>query len=135
MKRLPLVLVAACVAFAAMTLTSALGAGTAQPGKLAFEDRIAPHATTSVTIVVHRAASFSVRFRVWPTNGRTRVYLTGATAPKGGPLLDTKGVGCDGAAGSWVCEGSYEPLPPGTYTFRIRHDASVVGHVELTVLW
>jgi hypothetical protein len=127
------------IAFAvtvAAVLSSAVGAGAAQPGKLTFEDRIAAHATTSVTIVVHRSAAFSVRFRVTPTSGRTRVYLTGATAPKGIlPLVDTKGGACSGAAGSWVCSSAYEPLPPGTYTFRIRHDAAVAGRFELNLSW
>ena len=126
----------AIVVVAALAGALLLRPSAAAPkSKLTFEDRIAAHATTSVTVVVRRAAAFSVRFRVSPTNGRTRVTLTGAKAPKGGPLLDTKGVGCDGAAGSWVCEGSYEALPPGTYTFRIRHDASVAGSVELNVSW
>lgn len=135
MKRSPFVLAIVSLGFAAVTLTPALGAGSAQPSKLVFEDRIAAHATVSTTVVVRRAAAFAVRFRVSPTSGRTRVYLIGATAPKGGPLLDTKGIGCSGAAGSWVCSGSYEPLPAGTYTFRIRHDGPVGGRFELSVRW
>lgn len=136
MSRLLLVLVTACLLPAAITLTPALGARAAQPGKLAFEDRIAAHGTSSVTIVVHRSASFSVRFRVTPTSGRTRLYLTGPTAPKGIlPLVDTKGGSCNGAAGSWVCSSAYEALPAGSYTFRIRHDAAVAGHFELNLTW
>ena len=67
-----------------------------------------------------------------------RLYLLGAHAPKGGPLIDTKTYDCDGAAGSWYCKGSYEPLPRGTYTFRVVFASSAPtnpGGLELTVNW
>ena len=69
---------------------------------------------------------------------RYRVYLLGMHAPKRGPLIDTKTYHCDGAAGSWYCKGSYEALPPGTYTFRVVFATSAPtnpGGLELTITW
>ena len=71
-----------------------------------------------MTIQTHRAAAFKVLLRV-PTAGRAKLFLLGKTAPKGGALIDTKTYACDGAAGSFYCKGSYEPLPKGTYTWRV----------------
>ena len=42
--------------------------------------------------------------------GRSSSSL-GKHAPTGGPLIDTATTACDGAAGSFYCKGSYEPLP------------------------
>ena len=86
-----------------------------------------------------KAASFRVLLRV-PTQGRARLYLLGAKAPKGGPLIDSKpsaysGGPCEGAAGSFYCRAAYEPLPRGTYTWRIVWKGQVTAPVELTVRW
>jgi hypothetical protein len=98
-----------------------------------------------VTISTHRAASFSVRLRV-PTAGRAKLYLLGTHAPKGGPLIKTSNTSwnsaaCQGAAGSFYCTASYEPLPKGTYTWRVtwtstsKRGPKMPAHVELTVRW
>jgi hypothetical protein len=42
---------------------------------------------------------------------------------------------CDGAAGSYYCKGSFEPLPPGIYTFRVVRTSGFGTHVELTAGW
>ena len=91
-------------------------------------------------ITTHKAASFRVLLRV-PTQGRAKLFLTGKHAPKGGALIDTKTHACQGAAGSFYCKAAYEPLPKGTYTWRVTW-VSVVqagpkmpAHVELTVRW
>ena len=88
------------------------------PAKVYFEDTVPSGSSSSVTIQTHRAAAFKVLLRV-PTAGRAKLFLLGKTAPKGGALIDTKTYACDGAAGSFYCKGSYEPLPKGTYTWRI----------------
>jgi hypothetical protein len=127
---------AVLAAAAAIAAPAALAAG----GKLYFEDRVPSGKSTSVTITTHRAASFRVLLRV-PTTGRARLFLLGKKAPKGGSLIDTKttgpGSGCEGAAGSWYCKASYEPLPAGTYTWRIVWvgKPKAPAHVELTVRW
>ncbi len=94
--------------------------------------------SSSVTIQTHKAASFRVLLRV-PTQGRAKLFLFGKTAPKGGPLIDTsptaQAPACEGAAGSFYCRASYEPLPKGTYTWRIRWLGKGQAHVELTVRW
>jgi len=59
-----------------------------------------------------RVEAFRVVLRV-PTQGRARLFLTGTTAPRGGPLIDTKTFACEGAAGSLYCRAAYEPLPEG----------------------
>jgi len=109
-------------------------------GKVAFEDTIPSGGSSSVTITTHRAASFRVLLRV-PTAGRAKLYLVGKHAPKGGPLIATSNTApsgaCQGAAGSFYCKGSYEPLPKGTYTWRVTWVGSpkAPAHVELTVRW
>lgn len=119
------------VALAAM---AAIPATALAAGKVFFEDTIPAGASSSVTIKAHKAASFRVVLRV-PTQGRTQLFLSGKTAPKGGPLIDTKTHACEGAAGSLYCRAAYEPLPKGTYTWRIRWLGKKPAHVELTVRW
>lgn len=111
-----------------------LPAAALAKGHVFFEDTIPAGKSSSVTFTVHRAASFRVLLRV-PTQGRAKLFLTGKTAPKGGPLIDTKTYACEGAAGSYHCRASYEPLPRGTYTWRIRWNGVQPAHVELTVRW
>ena len=135
-----LVLLAAIVLAVALP-AMAQGAG---PAKVFFEDSIPSGSSSSVTIVTHRSASFHVLLRV-PTAGRAKLYLLGKKAPKGGPLINTssvkEGSGCQGAAGSYYCKASYEPLPKGTYTWRItwvsvvQQGPKMPAHVELTVTW
>jgi hypothetical protein len=88
----------------------------------------------SVAVTTHRAAAFKVLLRV-STQGRTQLFLTGKHAPKGGALIDTKTFACDGAAGAFSCKASYEPLPAGTYTWRIVRKAGAKEPVTLTVRW
>ena len=109
-----------------------------------FEDSIPSGGSSSVTVTTHRAAAFRVLLRV-PTAGRARLYLLGKNAPKGGPLIKTSNTspntGCQGAAGSFYCKASYEPLPKGTYTWRVTwvstpfQGPKTPAHVELTLRW
>ena len=135
-----------------LALAVAAGTGVARaatgspgsPGKVYFEDSIPSGRSSSVAIVTHQAASFRVLLRV-PTAGRARLYLLGKRAPKGGPLISTSNTSpspaCQGAAGSFYCRASYEPLPKGTYTWRITwvstpgQGPTMPAHVELTVRW
>jgi hypothetical protein len=98
---------AACVA-----ATIAIPATALAKGKVFFEDTVPAGKSSSVTIKTHRAPAFRVVLRV-PTQGRAKLFLLGKTAPKGGPLMDTKTYACEGAAGSFYCRGSYERLPAG----------------------
>ena len=124
-----------------VALAAALVASLALPviahakgARVYFEDTIPRGRSSSVTITTHRAASFRVVLRV-PTQGRAKLFLTGKHAPAGGPLIDTKTYDCEGAAGSFYCRGAYEPLPKGTYTWRIAWTGLIPAHVELTVRW
>jgi hypothetical protein len=127
-------LAAIAVALAALiTASPAAAAG----GKLVYDDVLPKNGTRQVSVTVHRAAAFRILLRT-STQGRTKLYLLGKHAPKGGPLIDTKTYKCDGAAGSWYCKGSYEALPAGTYTFRVVFTSSVPtnpGGLELTIRW
>ena len=123
-----LVLLAAAVAAFAIPATALA------KGKLFFEDTVPAGKSSSVTITTHRTASFRVVLRV-PTQGRAQLFLTGKVVRKGRLLIDVKKYGCEGAAGSSYCRGAYEPLPKGTYTWRIRWLAKMPAHVELTVRW
>ena len=109
-------------------------------GKLFFEDTIPSGKSTAVSVTTQKPASFRVLLRA-PTTGRAKLFLLGKNAPKGGPLIDTKTYACEGAAGSFYCKGSYEPLPKGTYTWRLtwtsvtKRGPKMPAHVELTVRW
>ena len=119
---------------AAVVTAVAIPAVALAAGKVFFEDTVPAGKSSSITIRTHKAASFRVVLRV-PTQGRGQLFLSGKTAPKGGPLIDTKTYACEGAAGSFYCKASYEPLPAGTYTWRIRWLGKKPAHVELTVRW
>ena len=105
-------------------------------GKVYLEDSMPKTSSTQVTVTVRKAAAFKVLLRT-STQGRTRLFLLGKHAPKGGALIDTKTYACDGAAGSYYCKGSYEALPAGTYTFRVVFVGTTPqpAHLELTVRW
>jgi hypothetical protein len=103
-------------------------------GRVFFEDTIPAGRSSAVTITTHKTASFRVVLRV-PTQGRAQLFLSGKTAPRGGPLIDTKTYACEGAAGSFYCRAAYEPLPKGTYRWRIRWLGRRPAHVQLTVRW
>ena len=103
-------------------------------GKLFLEDTVPAGKSSSVTITTHRTASFRVVLRV-PTQGRAQLFLTGKAVRKSRLLIDVKTYGCEGAAGSSYCRGAYEPLPKGTYTWRVRWLGKTPAHVELTVRW
>jgi hypothetical protein len=123
---------------AALVPAAALGVSK---GKVFFQDSLPSGRATSVAIKTHRAPSFRVLLRV-PTAGKATLYLLGKHAPKGGALIHTSNTsptssGCQGAAGSFYCKASLEPLPKGTYTWRLRWVGTppAPGHVELTVTW
>ena len=111
-----------------------MAAGAATLAKVTYEDTVPRGGTGQVSVTTRKAASFRVVLQV-PTQGRARLYLLGAKAPKGGPLIDTKTYGCGVATGSFYCRGAYEPLPAGTYTFRIRWSGPIAAPVTLTVRW
>ena len=124
--RLSVVALAAVAAFALP--------GVAAAGSLHLEQHVAPQSSVQVTIVVRKSASFSVLLRT-RTQGRTQLFLLGKNAPKGGPLMDTANTACEGAAGSFYCQGAFEPLPPGTYTFRVKRPSGAGANIELTLRW
>ena len=123
------VLVAALSLVGLLALPAAAGAGSVD-----LRQHVGPQGTVQVTVVVRRSASFSILLRT-RTQGRTQLFLLGKNAPKGGALMDTATTACEGAAGSFYCSGSYEPLPPGTYTFRVKRASGPGANVELTVRW
>jgi len=108
--------------------------GAASAGSVQLEQFVSTGGTVQVSVVVRKAASFSVLLRT-RTIGRTQLLLIGTHAPKGGPLLYTATTRCDGAAGSYYCKGSFEPLPAGAYTFRVVRPSGFGTHIELTVRW
>jgi hypothetical protein len=122
--------------FAALALVFGASVALAAGGKVAFQDTVPSGKASSVTINTHHAASFKVLMRV-PTAGRAKLFLLGKKAPKPGLLIDTKTFGCQGAAGSFICQASYEPLPKGKYTWKIAWVGTPKkrAHVELTVRW
>ena len=123
-------LLVAVLVMAMVLPAAALAAG----GRIFFEDTVPAGKSSYVRFNTHKAASFRVLLRV-PTQGRGQLYLLGKHAPKGGPLIDTKTFDCEGAAGSFFCKAAYEPLPKGTYAWRIRWLGKQPAHIELTVRW
>jgi hypothetical protein len=121
--------VLALLSAAALSLPVAADAATVH-----LEQFVTTGGSVQVSVVVRKPASFSVLLRT-RTVGRTQLVLLGKHAPHGGPLLDTATMHCDGAAGSYYCKGAFEPLPAGTYTFRVRRPSGFGTHVELTVRW
>src|SRR5262245_28269722 len=111
MRRL---VVLAVVSGACVLVLPALG----RAGSVHLEQYVASGSSVQVGVVAGKHAPCSVLRRT-RTIGRTQLLLLGAHAPKGGPLIDTNTTACEGAAGSWYCKGSFEPLPPGTYVFRV----------------
>jgi hypothetical protein len=109
-------------------------ASAAFAASVTYDDVLRLGKPVSVTVTTHRPAAFRVLLRV-QTQGRTQLVLTGKTAPRGGPLIDTKTTRCDGAAGSYYCKGSYEALPAGTYRWTIRRVAGPKENVTLTLRW
>ena len=99
-----------------------------------YDDTAAVGKPVTLTVMTHRAAAFRVLLRV-RTVGRTRLFLVGKHAPKGGPLIDTKTYACDGAAGSFYCKAAYEPLPAGTYTWKVVRVSGAGEPVTLTLKW
>jgi hypothetical protein len=126
--------VRAPVLLAAVVAAVAIPATAVAKGKVFFEDTIPAGKSSSVTFETHKAASFRVVLRVL-TRGRAKLFLTGKPAPRGGPLIDTKTHACEGAAGSFFCRAAFEPLPKGTYTWRIDWLGNKPAHVELSVRW
>ena len=133
------------VFLAAVSIALLVPAVALAKSQVFLEDTVPSGGSTSVTITTHKSASFSVKLRV-PTAGRAKLFLLGKHAPKGGPLIKTSNTsgqsgGCQGAAGSFYCTASYEPLPKGTYTWRItwvsvtQTGRKMPAHVELTVRW
>jgi hypothetical protein len=122
--------VLAVVSGAAVLALPAVG----NAGSVHLEQYVASGSSAQVGVVVRKHASFSVLLRT-RTVGRTQLRLLGAHAPKGGPLIDTNTTRCDGAAGSWYCKASYEPLPPGAYVFRVIRRSGFGTNIELTVTW
>ena len=121
----------AFVALAAFAFPAVAGAG-----KVYLDYSVPKVGSTQVTINVRKPAAFKVLLRT-STQGRTKLFLLGKHAPKGGALIDTKTYACEGAAGSFYCKGSYESLPAGTYTFKVVHSGTGPQsvHIELTVRW
>jgi hypothetical protein len=111
-------------------------AATGSAGTVHYQNVIGSKGTAQMAVKVFKPASFHVLLRT-STHGRTRLYLEGPTAPGGGPLIDTSTTSCEGAAGSFYCEGSYEPLPRGVYTFRVEYRGTTpeTAGIELTVRW
>ena len=134
------------VLLAVVSLALVVPAVALAKSQVFFEDTIPSGSSSSVTITTHKAASFRVKLRV-PTAGVAKLSLLGKKAPKGiNPLIRTSNASgqsgaCQGAAGSFYCTAAYEPLPKGTYTWRVSWVSTVKSgpkmpaHVELTVRW
>jgi hypothetical protein len=122
------------VCLSALAAASGSAATGASAGRIVYANVVPSPGAKEFSIRVRRPAAFRIQLRV-PTQGRARLYLLGATAPSGGPLIDTKTSGCEGAAGSYFCSGSYEPLPAGWYTFKLLWTGPTKARFDLTVRW
>jgi hypothetical protein len=114
-------------------LAAPVGAGA---GKIVLNDSLGRGQATQVSVTVRKPAAFELVLRT-SGKGRTKLFLLGKTAPKGGALIDTQTTACDGTSVTRVCTGRYESLPPGTYAFRIVVSGATPkpAPVVLTVKW
>jgi len=119
---------------AAALVVAAVAAVAMAAAKVTYSDSVGVGKPVSFTVRTYRPTAFRVLLQV-STRGRTRLILTGAHAPMGGALIDTKTSACEGAAGSFFCQGSFEPLPAGTYTWRIVRVSGPRENATLTVRW
>jgi hypothetical protein len=108
-------------------------AGAAPAAKISFADVVQPGKSLTLLLTTHQATAFRVVLRA-PTQGRAQLFLTGRRAPRG-VLIDTRTYACEGAAGTFYCTASYEPLPEGTYRWRVRWLGARPAPIELTVRW
>lgn len=116
-------------AAAALVLPTAAGAES-----VTYRDAVPQGQSGRVSVTARSAASFQVVLRV-PAAGRTQLFLSGAKAPRGGPLIDTRTYGCTRAGATRVCRAAYEALPAGTYTWRIHRVSGRAAPTTLTVRW
>lgn len=107
---------------------------TVTAASVTYRDTIARGKTGQVSVTARSAAAFAVSLRV-PANGRTQLFLLGAKAPRGGPLLDTATTACPRNGTIRICSGRYETLPAGTYTWRVKRVSGASANVVLTVRW
>ena len=119
---------------AAVVVLLAVPATALAKGKVVYDTVVPKGGASAVTVTTHDPASFRVVLRV-PTQGRAKLFLLGRRAPRGGPLIDTRTHACEGAAGSRYCRAAFEPLPKGTYTWRVTWSGRLAAHVTLTVRW
>jgi hypothetical protein len=119
----------AAVAVAALVLPATVSAAS-----VTYKDTIEAGTSGRVSVTARSSASFEVMLRV-PAAGRTQLFLAGARAPKGGPLIDTATTACPRSGAVRICRGRYEPLPAGTYTWRVRRTSGAPAAVVLTVRW
>lgn len=122
----------AVLSAAVLALTVAAAALAA--ANVTYNDSVRVGKPVSITVRTYGPTAFKVLLRV-QTQGRTQLFLAGKNAPKGGPLIDTKTYACEGAAGSYYCKASYDPLPAGTYTWRIVRVSGPKEVTTLTVRW
>jgi hypothetical protein len=118
----------------AVVLAFAVAAVAMAAGNVIYNDSVSVGKPVSITVKTYGPTAFRVLLRV-QTEGRTRLFLTGKHAPKGGALIDTKTFACDGAAGSYYCKASYDALPAGTYTWRIVRVSGPKENTTLTLRW
>jgi hypothetical protein len=123
--------VAAAAAAAALALPASALAGTAT-----LDRTLARGKGRHARVLVHLAqpAPFHVLLRL-PTSSRFRLYVRNALAPEKLLLIDSATYGCEGAAGSFYCEGSYEALPAGNWYLSVWKLTKPRAHVRLEVSW
>jgi hypothetical protein len=112
---------------------SVSSAGAAPAAKISFADVVQPGKSLTLTLTTQQATAFRVVLRA-PTQGRAQLFLAGRRAPRG-VLIDTRRYACEGAARTSYCTASYEPLPKGTYRWRVRWLGARPAPIELTVRW
>ena len=117
----------------AVALPAVAGAGS-----VVLQEKLPKVSSTQVSVTVRKAAAFNGSSCAPATQGRTRLFLLGKHAPKGGALIDTATYACDGTAGSFYCQGQLRAAAAGHVHLprRVRaarrHNQRIV---VLTVRW
>jgi hypothetical protein len=128
------------LALCAAGLLAAPAAALAQPNAVRVQSTVQPGATLALTIGKVPRGEFAFRLRAGSDSVKRFTLTQQRNGGKRFTVLRVPGPlasGCQGAAGSIICEKLTSPAAPGgrTWTFRLRNGSDRPLSVDLRVAW
>jgi hypothetical protein len=128
------------LALCAAGLLAAPAAALAQPNAVRVQSTVQPGATLTLTIGKVPRGEFAFRLRAGSDSVKRFTLTQQRNGGKRFTVLRVPGPlasGCQGAAGSIICEKLTSPAAPGgrTWTFRLRNGSDRPLSVDLRVAW